>query len=101
MTKTTIFLIAVLLLFFISCDKTKSSGSGVEPVIQEGVTPVADEEIAVIEMENADAFGAIKIELYSNIAPKMVARFKELALRKEGWRRPKGTPSFLPQSSQA
>ncbi|HBR57678.1 MAG TPA: peptidylprolyl isomerase [Blastocatellia bacterium] len=30
-------------------------------------------------MENAGAFGTIKIELYSNIAPKMVARFKELA----------------------
>ena len=33
-------------------------------------------------MENSAAYGTIKIELYSNIAPKMVARFKELA--KEG-----------------
>lgn len=47
--------------------------------IKRGVQPVADPEIAVIEMENAGAYGTIKIELYSNIAPKMVARFKELA----------------------
>ena len=33
-------------------------------------------------MENAPAYGTITIELYSNIAPKAVARFKELA--KEG-----------------
>ena len=39
-------------------------------------------EIAVIEMEQP-AFGTIKMELYSNIAPKMVAQFKELA--KEGF----------------
>ncbi len=30
-------------------------------------------------MENATFFGKIKFELYSNIAPKMVARFKEFA----------------------
>jgi cyclophilin family peptidyl-prolyl cis-trans isomerase len=30
-------------------------------------------------MENSAAYGTIKIELYSNIAPKMVERFKELA----------------------
>lgn len=47
--------------------------------IKTGVTPIADDEIAVIEMENSAAYGTIKIELYSNIAPKMVARFKELA----------------------
>jgi cyclophilin family peptidyl-prolyl cis-trans isomerase len=50
--------------------------------VKKGVTPVADNEVAVIEMDNGAAFGTIKIELYSNIAPKMVARFKELA--KEG-----------------
>jgi peptidyl-prolyl cis-trans isomerase B (cyclophilin B) len=43
-----------------------------------GVKPVADSEVAVIEMENP-AFGKITIELYSNIAPEMVKRFKELA----------------------
>lgn len=50
--------------------------------IKKGVQPIADNEIAVIELENAAAYGTIKIELYSNIAPKMVERFKELA--KEG-----------------
>lgn len=47
--------------------------------IKKGVQPVADSEIAVIELENSAAYGTIKLELYSNIAPKMVARFKELA----------------------
>lgn len=49
--------------------------------IKKGVAPVADAEIAVIEMENP-VYGTIKLELYSNLAPKHVARFKELA--KEG-----------------
>ncbi|HEY2866637.1 MAG TPA: peptidylprolyl isomerase [Pyrinomonadaceae bacterium] len=43
--------------------------------------PIADPEMAVLEMENPN-FGPIKIELYSNIAPKMVQQFKDLA--KEG-----------------
>jgi len=30
-------------------------------------------------MENSGAYGPIKLELYSNIAPNMVQRFKELA----------------------
>jgi cyclophilin family peptidyl-prolyl cis-trans isomerase len=47
-----------------------------------GTAPVADAEAALIEMETP-AFGTIKLELYSNIAPKAVARFKELA--KEGY----------------
>ena len=47
-----------------------------------GITPVADSEVAVIEMENGTAYGTITIELYSNVAPKMVAQFKALA--KEG-----------------
>jgi cyclophilin family peptidyl-prolyl cis-trans isomerase len=50
--------------------------------IKKGVQPIADNEIAVLELENSAAYGTIKIELYSNIAPKMVERFKELA--KEG-----------------
>jgi cyclophilin family peptidyl-prolyl cis-trans isomerase len=50
--------------------------------VKKGVAPIADPEIAVIEMENPAAYGTIKIELYSNIAPKMVEQFKTLA--KEG-----------------
>ncbi|HEX6126503.1 MAG TPA: peptidylprolyl isomerase [Pyrinomonadaceae bacterium] len=52
--------------------------NGANGEIKKGVTPVADSEVAVIEMETP-AYGTIKIELYSNIAPKAVARFKELA----------------------
>lgn len=58
----------------------KSSANG---EVKKGVAPVADAEVAVIEMENSAAFGTIKLELYSNIAPLQVARFKELA--KEGY----------------
>jgi peptidyl-prolyl cis-trans isomerase A (cyclophilin A) len=47
--------------------------------IKKGVAPIADAEVALIEMENGSAYGPIKIELYSNIAPKMVERFKQLA----------------------
>ena len=67
-------------LFFFGCNKqsTSSSRNGA-PEVKKGVAPVPDNEIAVIEMENSAAYGTIKIELYSNIAPKMVARFKELA----------------------
>lgn len=68
----------------LSCGDKKAvnTRSGTNAEVKKGVAPVADPEIAVIEMENAAAYGTIKIELYSNIAPKMVARFKELA--KEG-----------------
>jgi peptidylprolyl isomerase len=68
-----------------SCSGTggkPSNAKNANADVKKGVEPVADPEIAVIEMENAAAYGTIKIELYSNIAPKMVARFKELA--KEG-----------------
>jgi len=66
-----------------SCDKSKSANANKPRTaeVKKGVTPVADPEIAVIEMENP-VYGTIKVELYSNIAPLMVARFKELA--KEG-----------------
>lgn len=69
---------------FSACSDKPAANKSAAPVaeIKKGVAPVADAEIAVIEMENAGAFGTIKMELYSNIAPKMVARFKELA--KEG-----------------
>ena len=78
-----VFIIAAMAV--ISCTENKavrSNSANAAPEIKKGVIPVADNEIAVIEMENSAAFGTIKIELYSNIAPKMVARFKELA--KEG-----------------
>ncbi len=82
--KITILLIILTAVFVSACNQTQTSNSNSKTAdtpaeVKKGVAPVADDEIAVIEMENAAAFGTIKIELYSNIAPQMVARFKELA----------------------
>lgn len=78
--KLLLFTVFILSLFALSCDTGKPIDSNsAEPKIKTGVAPVADAEVAVIEMENEAAFGTVTIELYSNIAPKMVARFKELA----------------------
>jgi len=83
--KLSILLVLLSFGLLASCD-TQKPGNAVNKAanaeIKKGIAPVADPEIAVIEMENPAAYGTIKIELYSNIAPKMVARFKELA--KEG-----------------
>jgi len=84
--KSKIFIFSICLLsfsvFLISCNSSSNSNAQKKPVannsvseIKKGVAPVADNEIAVVETD----YGTIKIELYSNIAPKMVARFKELA----------------------
>ncbi len=82
MNRAIIILIVIVSTFALSCGDNKNSNSKTANAeIKKGVAPVADAEIAVIEMETP-AYGTIKMELYSNIAPKMVARFKELA--KEG-----------------
>lgn len=85
MKRILITLLPVLCLFVASCNNTGSNASKLSAngEVKKGVAPIADPEIAVIEMENASAYGTIKLELYSNIAPKHVARFKELA--KEGY----------------
>lgn len=77
------FLVFVFALVFVtSCNtsgnKPANSKANANAEVKKGVTPVADPDIAVIEMESP-AYGTVKVELYSNIAPKMVARFKELA----------------------
>jgi cyclophilin family peptidyl-prolyl cis-trans isomerase len=79
--KNPVLLVAMSLLLFISCDNapTANKAASANAEIKKGVAPIADNEVAVVEMENSAAYGTIKIELYSNIAPKMVARFKELA----------------------
>lgn len=87
MKKITFLLVLFTFVFFISCGDKKTTANttnktNTAPEVKKGVAPVADPEIAVIEMENAAAYGTIKLELYSNIAPKMVERFKALA--KEG-----------------
>lgn len=73
------FLFFVLLIAMAGCDSNPGTGNTGEPDVKKNAKPVPDKEIAVIEMENSEAFGEIKIELYSNLAPKTVARFKELA----------------------
>lgn len=83
MKKTTLVFIIFTVIFAISCGDSKTSNTRIgNAEVKKGVAPVADPEVALIEMENAAAYGTIKMELYSNIAPKAVARFKELA--KEG-----------------
>lgn len=67
-------------LFVLSCDRTAvkdfdSKDSPARTDVKKGIKPQADEQVAVIE--TAD-YGRIVIELYPNIAPQMVARFKKL-----------------------
>jgi peptidylprolyl isomerase len=82
--KLSILFVLFSVALFLACDNNQSNknSANANAEIKKGVAPIADSEIAIIEMENSPAYGTIKIELYSNIAPKMVARFKELA--KEG-----------------
>ncbi len=87
MKKITYILFLFSLLFVFSCggaadNKKPANNAPAKPEVKTGVAPVADNEVAIIEMENP-AYGKMKMELYSNIAPKMVERFKELA--KEGF----------------
>ncbi len=79
--KLSLFIVLFSLVFSLSCDDKKkpaNNRTAANAEVKKGATPVADNEIAVIEMEQP-AYGTIKIELYSNIAPKMVERFKTLA----------------------
>jgi peptidylprolyl isomerase len=80
--KIVYFLLAIVVFTYGCGSNSNTARSGANAEIKKGVAPVADNEVAVIEMENASAYGTIKIELYSNIAPKAVAQFKALA--KEG-----------------
>ena len=75
-----LFSLIAFSLFSLACEtsSTPTNNATGTPEIKTGVQPVADSEVAIIEMENAGAYGTITIELYSNVAPQMVARFKEL-----------------------
>ncbi|HEX8367571.1 MAG TPA: peptidylprolyl isomerase [Pyrinomonadaceae bacterium] len=78
--KFLLLLTLFLMLFACNRNQTASNKSGNKnAAVKKGVAPVADSEVAVIEMESGGAFGKITIELYSNIAPEAVKRFKELA----------------------
>jgi cyclophilin family peptidyl-prolyl cis-trans isomerase len=70
----------VLLILTTGCSGGRTSNNSnatANTNIKQGVKPVPDAEVAVIEMENP-AYGRMVIELYPNIAPKMVERFKQL-----------------------
>lgn len=86
MKQSPYLLFLLVLVFALSCNNNKPANAAKansnKPDVKTGVAPVADSEVAVIEMDNP-AYGKMKMELYSNIAPQMVARFKELA--KEGF----------------
>ena len=78
----------IALIFFIisfsACNEKSSNTTSTNsdanaakaPEAKTGVKPQADTQVAVIE--TAD-YGRIVIELYPNVAPKMVERFKKLA----------------------
>ena len=79
------FMLVALLpaLVLSGCDKTKTAvkdfDNGPTPAarsdVKKGIKPQPDEQVAVIE--TAD-YGNIVIELYPNVAPQMVERFKKL-----------------------
>jgi len=71
-----VFVCTLLFLFLIACNQTASNSNGKPAAnVKTGVKPVADSQVAVIE--TAD-YGRIVVELYPNIAPQHVERFKKL-----------------------
>jgi cyclophilin family peptidyl-prolyl cis-trans isomerase len=72
-----------LVLFFSACNektpdttnKESNANAGAATDVKSAVKPQPDAQVAVIE--TAD-YGRIVIELYPNVAPKMVERFKKL-----------------------
>ena len=83
MKRTILFLLLSFSLVNTACQNAggntattgKKTNSNSEFPYTENAKPVPDPEIAVIDTD----LGTFKMELYSNIAPRMVARFKELA----------------------
>jgi len=67
--------LTVALLSLSACNQTNSNSDGKSPVVKTGVKPVADSQVAVFETSD---YGRIVVELYPNIAPQHVERFKKL-----------------------
>jgi len=87
-TKTKLTLCSLfLVLSFSACNQTNSNAPANKPVdtsaaagnVKSGVKPAPDSQVAVIE--TAD-YGRIVVELYANIAPQHVERFKKLISEK-------------------
>src|SRR5258708_22912569 len=76
-----------LVLFFSACNqktadtskKESNANAGAAPNLKSALKPQPDTQVAVIE--TAD-YGRIVLELYPNVAPKMVERFKKLISEK-------------------
>jgi cyclophilin family peptidyl-prolyl cis-trans isomerase len=75
-----------LIIFFSACNekpsntnKESNANAGAAPDVKSAVKPQPDTQVAVIE--TAD-YGPIVLELYPNVAPKMVERFKKLISEK-------------------
>jgi cyclophilin family peptidyl-prolyl cis-trans isomerase len=76
-----VFLSLTFLLAGCSADKTTSKDTDAaddedvpDSIVKKGVKPEPDQQVAVIDTD----YGKIVIELYPNIAPQMVERFKKL-----------------------
>jgi peptidylprolyl isomerase len=82
--KLILFFVIALGVFSLSCNQAGFGNSSLpkagpdgKPPYMKDAKPQADPEVAVVEMEEP-AFGKFTIELYPNVAPKMVERFKQL-----------------------
>jgi len=80
---------AVLALLFVSCgggdagliqsNSNSVNDSLTDANVKRGVRPEPDSQAVVLEVESGGfSYGRIVIELYPNVAPKMVERFKKL-----------------------
>jgi len=77
-----IILVIAAAAFGAACSNFGTPARNTRTGLLTGVKPVPDAEVAIIEMEDGPRYGTITLELYSNVAPRMVAQFKALA--KEG-----------------